>query len=671
MLRSLYNISIGRRIFFAFTLTTVIALVAISLLSTYYFNALVARDQAVKTAFAAQHTANDQLVNLQRMNALLRTRLAQVFATTTGGPIAGDPSLAASGGLISIDLLTREITFEQTLTLYQQNYALGSSDTMSGVRSIVFSDDPNSGIAANQQAALTTVARSEWPSYRDLQDRTLQLLDPATNPTLVNDPYGAYEQAYEVMFKANALFLTLTNDWQQVVNSAQTIGEIVTNVGPSQYQPILVSTTLALLFTILVIVLTGYSVNLTITKPLRRLVELTQRIAAGENNVRATIQGRDEIARVATSMNSMLDHIVKLIQQSEGQRARLQFQVEQLVNQVSGVGQGDLRAYADATLEDLGILANSFNFMVKAFSTLIWRIKAVAYEVATTTLQIAQSMNQLVGSADQQINQIREASGMVERMASASQHVAQSATALSTVATQARETAREGAVSTQMTVDSIHRVNGAMQGTTRKVLVMQERSSAIGEISIAMGKIAHQTQRLSLDANIQANLSREHNPGYAAIADEIRKLSEQVKKDSERIGQITRTVIGEIADVQRTTLATASEMETMVRSASQTGVALDATVSAMERQAEGIQQMSQVASTQVQSSRQVVEVMHIVSQATRQSSGVIQGVVNQVQRQSQSIMRLRTSVEVFRVREEQNSASSGERHVVNSGKLHE
>ena len=91
MLRSLYNISIGRRVFLAFMLTTIIALVAMSLLSTYYFNALLARDQAVKTTFAAQHTANDQLVNLQRMNALLRTRLAQVFATTAGGPIQTAP----------------------------------------------------------------------------------------------------------------------------------------------------------------------------------------------------------------------------------------------------------------------------------------------------------------------------------------------------------------------------------------------------------------------------------------------------------------------------------------------------------------------------------------------------------------------------------------------------
>jgi methyl-accepting chemotaxis protein len=667
MLRSLYTISIGRRIFFAFTLTTVIALVAISLLSTYYFNALVARDQAVKTAFAAQHTANDQLVNLQRMNALLRTRLAQVFATTAGGPIAGDPSLAASGGLISTDLLTREITFEQTLTLYQQQYALGSSNAMSGVRSIVLSDDPNSTIGANQQAALTTVARSEWPSYRNLQDRVLQLLDPTTNPTLVTNSYGAYEQAYGVMFNANALFLTLTNDWQQVVNSAQTIGEIVTNVGPSQYQPILISTTLALFFTILVIILAASAVNITITKPLRQLTALTRRIAKGENQVRAQVRGLDEIAQVASSMNGMLDYIVKLIEESEGQRAHLQFQVEQLAHNVSGVGQGDLRARADVSLPDLGALANSFNYMINAFSLLIRRVKSVAYEVTSSTAQVSQSMSQLVTSAGQQIDQIREASGEVERMASASNRVAQRALEVSRVAMDARQAAKEGEISVRQTVSGMGKINSVMRDTAQKVQILQTHSSAIEEISSIMGGLAQRTQRLALDAAIQVNMASVNNSGFAAVVDEIRTLADQAKKESVRIGGLTRTVIGEITEVQKATLTTAIETESMSTFASKTGVALESTFIAVQRQADEIEAMAKVAGTQVQSSQRVVAVMQRVSQATQHSSIVTESVSTQVKRQGQLLVQLHSSVEAFRVSNEQQHASGHARYVIGSG----
>lgn len=665
MLKSLYSIPIGRRVFAAFALTTAFAVVAMSLLSVYYFDALVARDQAVKTAFAAQHTANDQLVNLQRMNALLRTRLAQVFATT-GGPLH-DPSLGASGGLIAIDILTREVDFSQTLVSYQQNYALSTSSAMRDVRNIVLSDDPNSGIGAQQQAALTTVATNEWPNYRSLQDQVLRLLDPTTNPTLMSNPGAAYAQAYRVLFEANALFLTLTNDWQTVVDSSSLIGEIVTNVGPSQYEPIVISTSLALLLTLLVIILAGYTVNLTITKPLRQLVMLTRRIAKGENQVRAQVRGRDEIAQVAVSMNGMLDHIVKLIEESESQRAHLQFQVEQLAHNVSGVGRGDLRARADVRLPDLGALANSFNSMISAFSSLIRRVKSVAYEVAASTTQISQSMSQLVASAGQQIAQIKEASGEVQRMASENSRVAERASAMSMVAIDARQAAKEGEMAVHQTVSGVAKISSTIHDTAQKVQSLQTHSSSINEISSIMGGIAQRTQRLALDAAIQVNMASVSNAGFATVVEEIRLLADQAKQESVRIGKLARTVIQEIAEVQRATLTTVVETESMSTLAAKTGEALESTFLAVQRQADEIQEITKIAAIQVQSSQKVVTVMQRVSQATQHSSMVTESVSTQVKRQGQLLVQLHSSVEAFKVRNEQQHASELVRYVIGSG----
>ncbi len=665
MLKSLYTIPIGRRVFAAFALTTAFAVVAIGLLSMYYFQALVARDQAVKISFNAQQTANVQQVNLQRMNALLRTRLAQVFATT-GGPLH-DPSLAASGGLIAIDILTREVDFGQTLVSYQQNYELSTSSAMSGVRSIVLSDDPNSGIGAQQQAALTAVAKSEWPRYRSLQDQVLHLLDPTTNPTLITNPGAAYAQAYGLLFQDNAIFLNLTNDWQTVVDSSSSIGEIVTNVGPSQVQPVFISTSLALLFTLLVIVLAGIAVNLTITRPLRQLVILTRRIAKGENQVRAQVRGRDEIAQVALSMNGMLDHIVKLIEESEGQRAQLQFQVEQLAHNVSGVGQGDLRARADVSLPDLGALAHSFNYMIGAFSSLIRRVKSVAYEVASSMAQMSQSMSQLVASAGQQIVQIKEASAEVQRMASENSRVAERASALSTVAIEARQAAKEGEVAVHQTVSGVGKINTTIRDTAQKVQSLQTHSSSINEISSIMGGIAQKTQRLALDAAIQVNMASASNSGFAKVVDEIRILAEQAKNESVRIGALARTVIQEITDVQRATLTTVIEMESMSKLTSKTGGALESTFLAVQRQADEIQEITQIAAIQVQSSQRVVAVMQRVSQATHHSSMVTESVSTQVKRQGQLLVQLHSSVEAFKVSSEQQHARDSARYVIGSG----
>src|SRR5579885_2227840 len=82
MLRSFNNVPIFRRLFVAFALTAIIPGIVIVLLGANYFNTMLARGQAVQASFNAQNTAFQQQVNLQRMNAELNTRFAQVFAST-------------------------------------------------------------------------------------------------------------------------------------------------------------------------------------------------------------------------------------------------------------------------------------------------------------------------------------------------------------------------------------------------------------------------------------------------------------------------------------------------------------------------------------------------------------------------------------------------------------
>ncbi len=650
----LYRLAIGRRLFLAFGATTVIALVAISLLSVFYFRALVARDQAVKTAFAAQQVANDQQVSLQRMNALLRTRLAQVFATQ-GTLLEGDPSLGASGALIATDILTREADFEQSLTLYQQQYALAAAPGMEGVRAIVFSDDPASGIAAAQMAALTTVITRDWPTYRALQDQVLQLLDPSTNPALVSHPFQAYEQSYATLFEANTRFLTLSGDWQQVVNSSTTIGEIVTNVGPSQYDPVLLSTSLALCATVLMVVLAGYMVDRTITRPLRQLATLTRRIERGENAVRALVRGRDEIALVAQSLNSMLDTIVGLIQHSESARARLQFQVEKLMHDVRGISQGDLRVRVDP-LPDLGELAGAFNFMLTAFSSLIRDVKLVAYQVVSSTAQIAHAMSHLEQSAEQQIVVFQSTSREIERMANTSKQAARKAQEVSVVATRAHESARQGSLAVQRMVKGVSEMSQRMRQTAHKVHRLAENSSAITGISAIMETLAQKMQRLALDAAIQVEMGGgeekyERQAGFAQVVREIRALADQAKTEAATIKSLAATMINGITEVQQEVMASARETETLTVLATQTGEALGTTFLAVERQAEEIQEITQVIEAYGRLSEEIVQEMQRLLEVTRQNSRVLTQTSYLVQSQGELVGQLQSSVEAFKVAE--------------------
>ena len=69
---------------------------------------------------------------------------------------------------------------------------------------------------------------------------------------------------------------------------------------------------------------------------------LARRIEAGDTSALARIIGSNEIVLVAASINSMLDRIVHLLRATQSKRDELQKQVEQLIHEVSGVGEGSL-----------------------------------------------------------------------------------------------------------------------------------------------------------------------------------------------------------------------------------------------------------------------------------------------------------------------------------------
>jgi len=640
MIQFISGIPIFRRLLISFALAVVVPGIVIVLLGSYYVNQLTIRSQAVQISFQAQNIAYEEQVNLQRMNALLQARHAQVFASNSGN--IKDPSLNASGKLINDDILARELDFSQTLVQYQNNFNLTTSSNMTGVRTILLNDNPNTTIIHDQLTALNTVINQQWPAYKALQDQELVLL--------LNN--ASYAQAYKVLFEADAKFTDLRNSWQNIVQIAQNMGEIVTAVGPSQVNPIVFGDLIALLVSTAFVVTIGYIMSFTITRPLRQLVGLTRRIARGETGMRAVITSHDEIYLVANSMNNMLDNIVRLIHEVEHQRDNLQAQVEKLVSEVSGVGEGDLRIEAEVTADALGVLADSFNYMVQELGALIVRVKMVAQDVENTTAMFLDRMAQLVENDDIQIQQIANAAAGVEQMANFSHQVADRAQVLYNMARQARSKAQSGRNSMQQAFDGMGRINENVQETSSKVQALGERSREIDEIVAAISNIAYQTNRLALDAAIQSAMAGENGKGFGAVAADIRRLAERTKELSGTVGQSVRSVREDISAVAVAIQVSERETSAGTRLIQESSTTLGSIFSTIEHLAGEIETINQMANQQLQTSSAVVQIMQGVSTTTQQNGISIREASQNMERLARLVEQLRASSGAFKLRED-------------------
>jgi methyl-accepting chemotaxis protein len=664
MIRFLSNIPIFRRLFISFALAAMIPAIVIILLGNFYISQLTIRSQAVQTSFDAQSLASQEQVNLQRMNALVQTRFNQIFASLSGK--VNDPSLTYAGGLVSSDIAAREADFAQGLATYQTNYDLTTSSNMHGIRSILINDNPQIGpsIISSQQQALIAVTPPKtglWSQYQVLQNQENALLD-SLDPTVKGHPTtlptgvlaAQYKLAYSILWHTNNKFTDLNNNWQKVVDDSVAMGKTVTAVGPSQVTPVMVATVLAVALTFLIVFVTGWLVNLTITTPLRRLAVLTRRIGRGDRSARAKVVGRDEISLVAYSMNNMLDNIVRLIQDAQAQRDNLQTQVEKLVSEVSGVGEGDLRVQAEVTADALGVLADSFNYMVEELGSLVVRVKMVAHEVENSTTMTYERMSQLVEVADTQINQITGAAVEVERMADSSRQVAERAQVLYGVAREARQTAESGRGAVLQTVEGMGRIHDYVQDTSSKVQTLGDRSREINNIVEVIANIAHQTNRLALDAAIQAAMAGENGKGFGAVAADIRRLAERAKDQASSIARIVRGVREDIGAVAVSMRDTERETSTGAELAQEAGTSLESIFGVVERQASEIEAINRMAAQQLQSSSAVVQIMQAVSDSTQHSSTNTRDAAENMERLARLAEQLLASVEAFKLRENLN-----------------
>ncbi|HYT35531.1 MAG TPA: methyl-accepting chemotaxis protein [Ktedonobacteraceae bacterium] len=662
MIKFLSNIPIFRRLFIAFAIAAAIPAVIIVLLGNFYLTSLNQRGQAVSTSFDSQRIASQQQTNLQSMHALLEASQAQVINTLSSSlnGVVQDSSLSASVALTINEVLARQATFDQVLPAYQQNYQIATSSNMAEIQNILLGDNPNTTIIRDQRVALTAVSTIQWPTYKKLQtDELTQLqgyLQELQNghkftPKEINQ---AYENTYSTWWNADQRFTGLRNSWQLVVDTAITTGKTVSSVGPSQTQSVLIATVLAIVISLLIVFTTGWIINLTITQPLRRLASLTRRITRGDTNARAKIIGRDEINLVASSMNNMLDNIVRLIQGAQAQRDNLQTQVEKLVSEVSGVGEGDLRVQAEVTADTLGVLADSFNYMVEELGSLVVRVKMVAHEVESSTTMTYERMSQLVEVADTQIKQITGAAIEVEKMADSSRQVAERAQVLYGVAREARQTAETGRGAVQQTVEGMGRIHEYVQDTSSKVQTLGDRSREINNIVEVIANIAHQTNRLALDAAIQAAMAGENGKGFGAVAADIRRLAERAKDQAGSIARIVRGVREDIGAVAVSMRDTERETSAGSQLAQEAGTSLESIFGVVERQASEIEAINRMAAQQLQSSSAVVQIMQTVSDSTQQSSASTRDAAQNMERVARLAEQLLASVEAFKLRENLN-----------------
>ncbi len=384
------------------------------------------------------------------------------------------------------------------------------------------------------------------------------------------------------------------------------------------------------------------------------LAEVCRQVSQGQLSARARVAGEDEFSILAASVNALLDGTpLPGARRAETTDANaLQAQIEKLLQEVSAVGDGDLRVQAEVTPDTLGVLADSFNYMIEELGKVVGRVQATALQVTNATRRLLDRSAEVAQASETQALQINQTSDAVARLADFVQLSATNALSAAEAARDALRNAQSGRKAVVQTIEGMDHIRGNVQDTAKKIKRLSERAQEVGEIVRLIEDIADQTNLLALNAAIQSAMAGENGRGFAVVADEIRALAERVSEATKRVTTLVKSIQGDTYEAVVAMEESTQEVVSGSQLADDAGRSLQSIYGSVERQAQIVESIATAAGERRQIAEAVAQSMSRIAEIARQTNAATQDATISVSYLAELAEQLRASVATFRLPEQ-------------------
>ncbi len=401
----------------------------------------------------------------------------------------------------------------------------------------------------------------------------------------------------------------------------------------------------------------------TITRPIKRLQKVTTEFGAGNLDARAEIFAADEVGQLATTFNNMAAQIRSITDAVEAQaqakdqeaafqrqeRERLQEGVIRLLLQIEEVRQGNLTVQAMVDEGEVGSIADAFNATLRSLRALVSQVKSSADEVYDLAIVNNDLITRLSTEATVQERAIQSAERSVQGIAQSIQAVAKSAQGAAQIARKSRLAAQEGQATMDETVTSIDLIRGSVADTSKKAKRLAESSQEISKIVNIISDISEKTNLLAFNASIEATRAGENGQGFRVVADEVRRLAEQVTTAAQEVEQLIGGIQDETAQMMQMMEESTSQVVTGTELVKKTKTTLQSVSRISEEIDKVLARISKAMVSQRDVSGKVTKIMQSAAEVAQKTAAESQTMSGQLDALTQVAIALKDSSSRFEI----------------------